>query len=82
MLEYADVKLASVIARDGDESNRERLASETALLLAIGMGHSNLVNLLIRHGADVNQRPLLGIKRTPLQKAAEVGAESIVQILI
>ena len=82
LLEYADVKFASVIAGDGNESNRERLASETALLLAIGTGHSNLVNLLIRDGADVNQRPLLGIKRTPLQKAAEVGARSIVQILI
>ena len=48
------------------------------------MGTKNVstVNTLIRHKANINLPARGSIKRTPLQRAAEVGSKEIVQILI
>ncbi|KAI0128082.1 hypothetical protein F4776DRAFT_629161 [Hypoxylon sp. NC0597] len=57
-------------------------ASKTALLLTIEAEDKDLVQLLIDHGADVNAQALLTVKRTPLQRAAEIGSLSIVRLLL
>ena len=57
-------------------------AKETALLAAVGTKDIQKVQLLIDAGADVNHPAMRGIKRTPLQKAAEIGSFGATQILI
>lgn len=54
----------------------------TALLLAIDTKDMKKVQLLIDAGADVNWPATKGIKRTPIQKAAEIGSFEITQLLI
>lgn len=53
-----------------------------ALLAAIGTESIPIVQLLIDKGADVNRPAKLGIKRTPLQLAAQIGSFEIVQALL
>lgn len=53
----------------------------TALLQAIQTKSETLVALLISLGADVHRRATLGIRRTPLQYACEVGSIPIVDLL-
>ncbi|KAK5691445.1 hypothetical protein LTR97_011438 [Elasticomyces elasticus] len=55
---------------------------ETVLLLAVGTCEPPLVRLLLLHGADVNLSARKGRRRTPLQKAAEVGAWPVVKLLL
>ena len=54
----------------------------TALLAAIGTQNMLTVELFIRYGADVNVHPRGRVKRTPLQRAAEVGSLDLVELLI
>ena len=54
----------------------------TALLAAIGTRNIATVELFLKHNADVNFPTRGRIKRTPLQRAAEVGSLSIVELLI
>ena len=54
----------------------------TALLAAIGTRNISTVELFIQFGADVNFPARGRIKRTPLQRAAEVGSLDIVELLI
>ena len=56
--------------------------SWTALLSAIDKRDVQKVQLLIDAGADVNWPARRGIKRTPLQMAAEVGSIQLAQFLI
>jgi ankyrin repeat protein len=76
------VLLDSTVTYVDNSSLSESEPRETALLLAIGTGRADLVELLISYDADVNQPNGLGIKRTPLQKAAETGTYSIVKLLL
>lgn len=55
---------------------------ETALLAAISTKDIQKVQLLIDAGADVNRPATKGVKRTPLQRAAEIGSFQIARILI
>ena len=55
---------------------------ETALLVAIDRKDIPKVWLLIEAGANVNWPATKGVKRTPLQKAAEIGSFEITQLLI
>ena len=55
---------------------------EAALLTAIGTKDIQKVQLLIDAGADVNRPATKGVKRTPLQRAAEIGSFQIARILI
>ncbi|RYC65394.1 hypothetical protein CHU98_g802 [Xylaria longipes] len=58
------------------------VSTTTALLLAIEREYANTVRLLIQRGAEVNKPACFGIKRTPLQKAAEVNNLEIVTLLL
>ncbi|KAK3661672.1 hypothetical protein LTR56_000161 [Elasticomyces elasticus] len=55
---------------------------ETELLLAVGTCEPTTVLLLLQHGADVNLPARRGLRRTPLQKAAEVGSWPVVELLL
>ena len=55
---------------------------QTALLVAIDTKDIQKVKLVTGAGADVNWPAMKGIKRTPLQKSAEVGSYEITQLLI
>ena len=55
---------------------------ETALLAAIDTKEIQKVQLFIDAGANVNWPATKGVKRTPLQKSAEVGSHEITQLLI
>ena len=54
----------------------------TAFLAAIGTRSALTVELFIRHGADVNFPTRGPVKRTPLQRAAEIGSLDLVDLLI
>ncbi|KAI1127079.1 hypothetical protein F5Y10DRAFT_266531 [Nemania abortiva] len=54
----------------------------TALLHAIEKGIIEIVQLLIDHGANINEPAQFGLRWTPLQKAAEVNSLSIVRLLL
>lgn len=54
----------------------------TTLLLAIELLNTNMVNLFLDHGANVNLPATCRILRTPLQKACEVGSLEIVKLLL
>ncbi|KAI3317132.1 ankyrin repeat-containing domain protein [Xylariaceae sp. AK1471] len=54
----------------------------TALLSAIETEIIEIVELLLNHGAKVNEPARLGIQRTPLQKAAEINNIAILQLLL
>ena len=55
---------------------------QTALLVAIDTKDIHKVQLLVDAGANVNWPATKGIKRTPIQKAAEIGSYAITQLLI
>ena len=61
------------------ESHIQRV---TPLLAAIDMQSLPLVKLLLEHGAEVDYKRNMGVFRTPLQRAAEMGCFDIVQCLI
>lgn len=54
----------------------------TAFLAAIDTQSPSVVELFIKYEADVNFPARLGVKRTPLQRAAELGNLEIVDILV
>jgi hypothetical protein len=54
----------------------------TAMLAAIKIQSVGLVQVLLDHGAKVNTEATRGLKRTPLQAAAESGCLEIVQLLL
>ncbi|KAL8803232.1 MAG: hypothetical protein Q9200_006298, partial [Gallowayella weberi] len=60
----------------------QRSVTVTAFLAAIGCGCLSTVKLMVRHGADVNFPAKSKIKRTPLQRAAELGNMEIVRFLL
>ena len=65
-----------------DDSIARLLSREPAILAAIGTQSISMVELLINHRAKVNFPTFGPIKRTPLQKAAELGDIQIVTLLI
>ena len=66
-----------VLGFDGHASPRV-----TAFLAAIGTQDISIVKLFLNYEADVNFPARLRVKRTPLQRAAEVGSLEIVELLI
>ena len=55
---------------------------KTVMLQAILTESKPLVELLIDEGADIKRAARLGLKRTPLQQACEVGAMEIVDLFL
>ncbi|KAI1735272.1 hypothetical protein F4680DRAFT_470180 [Xylaria scruposa] len=62
--------------------NRSLYFNTTAFLLAIETTRADIVKLLIERGAEVNKPARFGIRRTPLQKAAELNNIEIVGLLL
>ena len=58
------------------------LSRTTALLAAVGTHNSSTVELLIRHGANCDLAAWGPVKRTPLQRAAEIGSINLVELLL
>lgn len=56
--------------------------SVTAFLAAIGSGKMATIKAMLLHNADVNFPANLGVKRTPLQRAAELGNLEVVELLL
>ena len=54
----------------------------TAFIAAIGTGYQPIVALFLRYNAGVNYPAKIGIRRTPLQRAAEVGNLEIIELLL
>jgi hypothetical protein len=52
------------------------------LLAAIAAQNLPIVQLLVSHGADLDYKRPIGLLRTPLQRAAEIGDFAIVQYLV
>jgi hypothetical protein len=52
------------------------------LLAAIAAQNLPIVQLLVSHGADIDYKRPIGLLRTPLQRAAEIGDFTIVQYLV
>jgi ankyrin repeat protein len=74
----------SIVSQAGSSWRSELPATPriTAFLAAIGTKNTSVIALLIRYGADVNFPARMRVKRTPLQRAAEVGSLEIVQLLL
>ena len=58
------------------------LLRTTALLAAVGTRNFSTVELLIRHSANCNLAAWGPVKRTPLQRAAEIGSIKLVGLLL
>jgi len=70
----------AIVAWSGmQESKLDRL---TSLLAAISKGSLSMVELLANAGAELDHGPKLGLLRTPLQSAAELGRFEIVKFLL
>lgn len=90
LIEFLEVFLQNgcnpndVVAETGRDwsSKRTPVSRTTALLAAIGTQNISTVELFIQFGADINFPARGRIKRTPLQRAAEVGSLDIVELLI
>ncbi|KAI0012467.1 ankyrin [Xylariaceae sp. FL0662B] len=54
----------------------------TAFLIAIKTKNKSMVQFFIDRGADINKEAIHGIKRTPLQAAAEQSSLDIVELLL
>jgi ankyrin repeat protein len=65
--------------RRNDEGVEVRM---TALVAAVGTNDQSLVRLLLQSGADINFPAKGSVKRTPLQRAAELGLYEMVEYLI
>lgn len=77
------VNVDDVVVRERHRTSSGSLPpQETALLVAIGTKQLEMVQLLLDRGANVNLPATLGIKGTPLQKAAELGSCLIIQLLL
>ena len=55
---------------------------QTALVEAVVTRDKSKIKLILEHGADVNRPARRGLKRTPLQKACELGSYPIVKMLL
>ena len=74
--------IKSVVTRDERLYASGFAPRETALLYAVKTGSIRAVRLLIVYGADVNRPAVRGVKRTPLQEAAEMQDMDMVSFLL
>ena len=71
-----------IVSEIASKSRDRFLLRTTALLAAVGTCNSSTVELLIRHGANCNLAAWGPVKRTPLQRAAEIGSINLVELLL
>jgi len=73
----------SIVTRSTPSDNGVgKTQSTSALLASIKTESLPMVQLLVDYGAQVNRAAKLGINRTPLQLAAEIGSYGIVRFLL
>ncbi|TLD09452.1 hypothetical protein PspLS_12021 [Pyricularia sp. CBS 133598] len=77
----ADVGRVAIIHNSSVQGHTESYL-EPALLVAVRSGRGAIAHLLLDRGADINQRAHLGVKRTPLQAACEIGSWKMVNLLL
>ena len=67
----------------GTDLNSRNLKSWTPLHYASSMGHSEIVNILLENGADVNASIIIGTNKdkTPLDFAIQNNNQSVIKIL-
>ncbi|KAL8413413.1 hypothetical protein RB594_004877 [Gaeumannomyces avenae] len=85
--DFGNIAVVKYLLDVGCDPNTHELVAlyspeATALLEAVARNHVDLVELLIEKGANVNQRTVGSIDRTPLQKAAELGYLDILKLLL
>ena len=68
--------------RSPQERPGQPLVTITAFLAAIGTGNWPMINLMLRYHADVNFPAAYGVKRTPLQRATELGSMETIELLL
>jgi ankyrin repeat protein len=90
-IQCLDYKSAQILIDSGADPNaivawfgmhKSKLDRLTSLLAAISKGSLSMVELLAKAGAELDHGPKLGILRTPLQSAAELGKFEIVKFLL
>ena len=79
---FAGADLNGIVSSTPRRMSNTVWPRKTALLEAISQRSEALVNFLITEGADIHQPARLGLKRTPLQYACEVGSLEIVELLL
>lgn len=62
--------------------NNSVLLRMTPLLVAIDLGSRAMIELLLKHGANIDRELNMGLLRTPLQRAAEIGDFHITRLLL
>jgi ankyrin repeat protein len=72
----------TIVSQFGTDGDRNPWPRVTAIVAAIGTRHLPTVQLFLRYGANVNFPAEIGVKRTPLQRAAEVGDRKLVELLL
>jgi ankyrin repeat protein len=71
----------NICAQTSDHKHR-KFPDQTALLSAIFIEENAIIELLIEHGANVNEPARGRIRRTPLQAACENGNKRAIQFLL
>ena len=72
--------LNRIIRRLGDYEIDKK--PKTALIIAVESRNEQIVKLLLENGADLHLPARLGLKRTPLQQACEIGSYKMVKLLL
>jgi hypothetical protein len=75
------VAMMQILLEHGADTNQCDSRDMTPLLAACTRGHTDVVQLLIEYGANIDQ-PCDGDGRTPLYVACMAGHDTIVQVLI
>ncbi|KAI0188926.1 ankyrin repeat-containing domain protein [Xylaria flabelliformis] len=77
-----DSSLIEKLLAAGSDVNAVSANNKTVFLLAIQTERAEIIELLIKRGAEVNKQARFGIMHTPLQKAAELNNMKIVGLLL
>jgi ankyrin repeat protein len=80
MIQHSDPN--SIVQKPYDSGIDKSESLQTALLVAIDTRSERIVRLLLEAGADVHRPARRGVKRTPLQRACEIGSFKIVKLLL
>ena len=66
------------LSRNGDQPR----VMVTAFLAAVGIKSRPMIDLMLRYNADVDFPAAYGVKRTPLQRATELGSLETIELLL
>ena len=73
----------SIVSSTGDSRKANQpLIMVTAFLAAIGTNSRSMIDLMLRYHADVDFPAAYCVKRTPLQRATELGSKETMELLL